>query len=216
MEKALALAAALAVPVIGPAVAQPVPLAVFPDAPQELRSWMAANDWASKRQEPKDWALEPGVLHMKGSADSVLIGTEKGFPRSGRRLRFTLKVAATPKGTDLSKKSGDDAAFRAYIAFGRGGGIFSPPNTIAYAWCEKGAAGALVRSAHFSNLAYVCLGSGATDWTTVEADLAADYARAFPKDSGGLPALKGLLLKSDSNDTKSTSEAWLRSVELLP
>jgi hypothetical protein len=222
MELALSLAAALAAapaaPALGPAGPVPVPLVSFPDAPRPLADWMAAEGWASKREDPGHWSVGSGVLHMAGTGDSVLIGTEKGFPRAvapGARLRLTLKVATTPRGTDLSRKAGDDAALRLYVAFDKGGGLISPPNTLAYAWTEREAAGTLVRSAHFSNLHYVSLGSGPTDWVTVECDLAADYRRAFPKETS-LPRLKGLLIKSDSNDTKTSAEAWLKSVELVP
>lgn len=215
MEPSLFLAAGLALaPALGPLAA--VPVAVFPDAPQELSAWMSANGWASKREDPKEWRLEPGVLHMLSHGDSVLIGTERGFPRPATRLRMTFKVGAVPRGTDLTRNSGDDAAFRVYVAFDKGGGIFSPPNSIAYTWTEREAAGTLIKSGHFSNLFYVSMGSGATPgYVTVEADLAADYRRAFPKDAA-VPALKGLLLKCDSNDTKTSAEAWLKSVELVP
>lgn len=225
MELALSLAAALAaapaVPSVGPAGPVPVPLVAFPDSSRPLAEWMAAEGWESKREDPGSWALEGGALHMAGKGDSVLIGTERGFPRAvspGARLRVTLKVKTTPRGTDLAKKSGDDAALRVYVAFDKGGGLFSPQNTVAYAWTEREPAGTLIRSAHFANLNYVSIGHGPTpgaDWVTLDCDLAADYKRAFPKDSA-LPRLKGLLIKSDSNDTKTSAEAWLKSVELVP
>src|SRR4051812_32176577 len=125
---------------------------------------------------------------MVSAGNSVLIGTEKGYPvELGRapRLRLKLTVKTVPRGTDLSRPSGDDAAFRAYLAFDKGGGLIKPPNTIAYAWTEKDPAGTVIRSGHFSNLFYVSLGSGAAPgrWTVVERDLAADYRRAFPKES---------------------------------
>jgi len=180
---------------------------------------MAAEGWESKREDPGSWRLEGGALHMAGRGDSVLIGTERGFPREaapGAKLRLTLKVAATPRGTDLTKKSGDDAALRVYVAFDKGGGLFSPQNTLAYTWAEREPAGTVVRSAHFSNLHYVSVGAGPTPgWVTVDRDLAADYKRAFPKEMS-LPRLKGLLIKSDSNDTKTSADAWLKAVELVP
>lgn len=217
MEPSLFLAAGLALaPAVGPTAA--VPVAVFPDAPQELTAWMSANGWQSKREEPKEWRLEPGALHMLSHGDSVLLGTDRGFPRPATKLKMTFRVKSTPRGTDLTKKSGDDAALRIYSTYDKGGGVFSPPNTIAYTWTEREPEGTLIKSGHFANLYYLSLGAGPTpgaDWVAAERDLAVDYRRAFPKDAA-VPALKGLLIKCDSNDTKTSAEAWLKSVELLP
>lgn len=197
-----------------------IPLVGFPQEHIPLAEWMSSEGWQSKREDPGRWEVGDGALHMVSDGDSVLIGTEKGFPRDVRatpRLRMTFRVKTVPHGTDLSRNSGDDAAFRVYAAFDKGGGVFSPPNSIAYTWTEHDDAGVVIKSGHFSNLFYISLGKGptpGTDWVVAERDLTADYRRAFPKDSA-LPALKGLLLKCDSNDTKTSGEAWIRSVELL-
>ena len=125
-------------------------------------------------------------------------------------------MRSVPRGTDLTRKSGDDAALRVYIAFDKGGGLFTPPNTIAYTWTEKEAAGTMIQSAHFSNLLYISIGKGPTPpdkWVVIERDLAADYRLAFPADAE-LPRLKALMAKCDSNDTKTSAESWLSSVEV--
>ena len=75
----------------------------------------------------------------------------------------------------------------------------------------------MIQSGHFSNLKYISVGSGptpGTDWVIVERDVAADYRRAFPGEAS-LPRLKGLALKCDSNDTKTSAESWLAGVELI-
>ncbi len=208
------------IPALGVSAVAAVPLAAFPQVHTRLADWMSAEGWQSKREDPGHWEVGDGALHMVSNGDSVLIGTEKGFPRDVRatpRLRMTFRVKTVPRGTDLSRNSGDDAAFRVYVAFDKGGGIFSPPNSIAYTWTESQDAGTVIKSGHFSNLYYVSLGKGptsGTDWVVAERDLAADYRRAFPKDPA-LPALKGLLIKCDSNDTKTSGEAWLKAVELV-
>ena len=202
------------------ALALAVALVVFPTDALDFNAWMSTAGWASKREDPKGWEVGGGALHMISRGNSALIATERGLPKTfvaGARLRLKLRVASVPRETDLTRKSGDDAALRVYLAFDRGGGVFAPPNSIAYTWTEKEATGALIQSSHFSNLKYISIGSGptpGTDWIIVERDLAADYHRAFPGEAT-LPRLKGLLLKCDSNDTKSSAESWLSTVELI-
>lgn len=202
----------------GPGPAMSKTLVDIPAGKRDFADWMREGAWRSKRDQPRGWMIRDGELRLYSAANSVLIGTEKGFPVDlgpTPKLRLRLKVKTVPRGTDLSRKSGDDAAFRAYLAFDKGGGALRPPNTIAYTWTEKEAAGTMIRSAHFSNLFYISIGSGTAtrDWSVVERDLAADYRRAFPNDTA-VPHLKGLLLKCDSNDTKTSAEASLASIEL--
>lgn len=196
-----------------------IPLVFFPDAAQEFSAWMRAGGWQSKRNVPRGWEADGDGLRLRSDDNSVLIATKKGFPLDINRtpiLHLRLRVLDVPRGTDLSRKSGDDAALRVYAAFDRGGGMFTPPNTIGYTWTEKDDAGTLIASAHFSNLHYISLGKGPTpgdEWVVVERDLAADYRLAFPGDRD-LPRLGGLGLKCDANDTRTSAEALLSAVEV--
>jgi hypothetical protein len=196
-----------------------LPLATFPEKAVAIDRWMKDGAWESKRGSPAAFTVGQGALHLVSRGDSVLIGTEKGFPlrTSDRpRLAVKLRVAAVPRGTDLASTGGDDAALRVYVGFDRGGGLLRPPNSIAYTWAEAGEADRLIESGHYSNLKYITVGSGVTaDWVTVERDLEADYRRAFPKDRD-VPALKGVLLKCDANNTESAAEAWVSMLELRP
>jgi hypothetical protein len=216
VRRAIILSALLSLP----GYARSAPLLSFRSEKSDFKTWMKTGAWQSKRDQPAGWAIADGALHLLSVGNSVLIGTQRGFPiqlASAARLRVTLKVKSVPRGTDLSRRSGDDAAFRLYLAFEHGGGMIKPPNTIAYAWTEKDEAGTLIRSGHFSNLWYISLGKGPTrqdEWTTVDRDLAADYRRAFPNETG-LPPLKGILLKCDSNDTKTRAESSLAEIDLI-
>lgn len=238
---ALLLAAPLAAEE-APPPEKTLPLASFPQDPMPIKKWLDDNGWESKRNDPRRFEVGGGRLHMVSEKDSVMIGTERGFPvkvTEWPRARFRLRIGKTPVGTDLAKKSGDDAAFRLYVAFERGGGLFSPPNTLAYTWTEKTDGEAVIRSPHFGNLRYLSIGKGvpaAEDkkegekksagkdekdaanpdgWMTVERNVAADYRLAFPDDKGEVPDLKGVMLKCDSNDTGTSAEAWVSTVELL-
>ena len=160
---------------------------------------------------------------MVSRNDSVAIGNKDDFPidvRQWPRLRFRFRVGELPKNTDLRKKATDDAAFRIFIAFDRGKGLFGPPHTIGYAWTRSHEPGQVITSGHFKNMRYVSIGKGMPakpgEWITIERDLATDYRLVFPEAKGGVPALAGVLLKCDSNHTRSSASSEVAFVELLP
>jgi hypothetical protein len=201
------------------------PLAEFPRERTEIGSWMKRHGWKSKRNDPRRFELADGRLHLVSEDDSVLIGTREGLPvdpRAWPRLRFRLRVDRVPTGTDLAKKSGDDAALRVYVGFDEGGTWVTPPNTIAYAWTEDLAPETLVRSAHYRRLRYLSIGKGVTTataddegWVTIERDLGQDYRRVFGEE-GEVPDVVGIMLKCDSNNTGTSASAWLADLALLP
>jgi len=163
---------------------------------------------------------------MVSRKNSVAIGLERGFPvHTGKwpRIRFKIRVLSIPSGSDLKKKSGDDAAFRLYVGFDRNEGWFHPPHTIAYAWTENTDRDRIIQSPHFKELRYLSIGKGLPPkeadgkegWITIERDLRKDYRRAFPEDRKDVPALKAILLKCDSNNTGSSAKAEVKSIELV-
>lgn len=194
------------------------PIVDLPKEQVDIQAWMKRNKWKSKRNSPRRFTLGEGRLHLVSDDDSVLIGTQKGLPLDPDafpRLRLRLRVDKVPTGTRLAKKSGDDAAFRLYVAFDEGGGLFSPPNTIAYTWTENLAPETIVQSAHYKRLRYLSIGKGVTkDWVTIERDLRADYRRVFGK-KGEVPDIVGFMLKCDSNDSETSASAWLEKAELV-
>jgi hypothetical protein len=188
---------------------------------------MKANGWETQRGNPRRFQVDAKRLSMVSRDDSVAIGLRRGFPfvvRKWPRIRFTFRVRRQPAGTDLTKKSGDDAAFRLYVAFDRDKGWFRPPHTIAYAWTGNVNPGRVIQSAHFDNLRYLSIGEGAPTkdetgqpkWITIERDLAADYKKVFPEVRRPVPAITGILLKCDSNNTGTSAAAEVAKVELLP
>lgn len=197
----------------------------FPSATTEIDTWMDRNGWTSFRGDHRHFAVGQGRLRMVSADDSVSIQTERGFPIDPRQhptLRLRVRVTAIPRGTDLTKKTGDDAAFRLYVAFDRGGFVgLMPPNTIAYTWTESVPAGKILQSEHFERLRYMSIGHGvpapdpsSTGWVTITRDLVADYQRVFPEDTDGIPPVLGLVLKCDSNNTHTSAEAWVSRISL--
>lgn len=126
------------------------------------------------------------------------------------------------------------------MAFDRGKGVFGPPHTLVYVWTENVKAETLMLSPYFrTKLRYLSIGQGVTDarggetqgaktgdnpghtrqdesgWVTVERDLLQDYRRAFPDDTQPVPMVGGVMLKCDSNNTDTSAESWLETLELL-
>jgi len=212
-----AIAAALILSLALPAAAGTI--AAFPEKAESIYDWMGRSGWESKRHDPGRWEVGQGRLRMVSRDDSVLIGTERGLPADPRttpKLRFRVKVLQAPRGTDLSRKSGDDAAFRVYVGFDRGGGLFSPPNTIAYTWTGSLEPGSIIRSGHSKRLRYLSIGKGSSSagWLDIERDLVEDYKKVFPEDDRGIPNVKAILLKCDTNNVKGSAEAWVSDITL--
>jgi len=218
----------------------------LPKEKTPIKKWMKDSDWESRRDDPSKLEVADGRLHLVSERDSIMIGTKSGFPidpKEWPRLRMKIRVDKNPEGADVSKTSGDDAAFRLYVGFDRGGGLISPPNTIAYTWTDSMTEGVFIESPHFKQLRYASIGRGVTTdtkaekgkdkkaeakeasgkkegeepgWVVVERNLLEDYQRAFPADKKGVPAVTGIVLKTDSNNTKTSAEAWVSVMELLP
>jgi hypothetical protein len=101
-------------------------------------------------------------------------------------------------------------------------------------WTENVEAETFIESPYFPNkLRYLSIGKGMTGhnpqsgthpghgfkdtagWVTIERNLLQDYRRAFPNDSDEVPAVRGIILKCDSNNTGTSAESWLATLELL-
>ncbi len=216
------------------------PVLTFPEGKIAIKQWMAQHQWESKRHDPSRFEVGNRQLRLVSQGDSIMIGTTHGFPidpHAWPRLRMRLRVTKNPSGADNAKKSGDDAAFRVYVTFDRGKTLFGPSRTIVYLWTEDVAAETFIKSPYYSKkLRYLSIGMGVTDttarhrqwrknpgqerqddagWVTIERHLLQDYRRAFPRDTRAVPALGGILLKCDSNNTGTSAEAWLAQLDLL-
>lgn len=230
-------------PAAGQALAPPEsakqvkPLVTFPEKNIAIEQWMEQHQWTSKRHDPGRFEVGNRRLRLASQNDSVMIGTENGFPidpNAWPRLRFRVRVTKNPTGTDNATKSGDDAAFRVYVAFDRGKSWFGPPHTIVYMWMENVETETFIESPYFTKkLRYLSIGKGITGhnpqpganpghgfndtagWVTIERNLLQDYRRAFPNDSDEMPAVRSVMLKCDSNNTGTSAESWLATLELL-
>ena len=161
------------------------------------------------------------MLRLESEGDSFLIGSTVWgvLPLDLERypfLRFVVRIDDAPAGSDLIDERIDDSALRIMTVFRK-----EPPRSIVYAWTSTlpvGAWSARGRSilGDFREVRRKSFGQGrppAGQWLTVEVNLLADYRTQFP--AGAPPTLRGVALKTDSNDVDDgRSLAWIRSVSL--
>ena len=186
--------------------------------------WMQRYGWKDVRpfsDSASRFRLLDGTLRMESQDESFIIAADlasrlskpiSDFPY----LRFVVRIGDVPRGAKLAGEEADDAAFRLYTVFNR-----DPWQALAYVWSWQLPVGdwsSRGRSfwGNFQGIRRKAFGQGEPlphRWLTVEVDLRRDFRQQWPNQP--LPAVRGLALKTDSNDVEGQrSLAWLRSVSL--
>lgn len=95
-----------------------------------------------------------------------------------------------------------------------------PAATVCYVWDARLPVGTELPSAFTDRLRYVVLQSGAArvgQWVAEKRDLGADFLRLFGKESGGeVPALIGIAVGADADNTRQRSVAYVADLVLEP
>lgn len=189
----------------------------FPQTTQPIKDWMKRFGFSEEKGSAAAWKIEGGSLVMVQNRDSTTIGSSRGFPLSTASspwLHFEVQVDELPTLGDLAKQKKEDAAFRIFILFDKGGGLVTPPNTLGYAWASQTNAPDVVSSERFPNVKFISFAKGQTDikkWMKFSRNVADDYKKVFS--SNEVPKIKGIALKSDGNDTAGNCKAMLRLLE---
>lgn len=149
-------------------------------------------------------------------------------------LSWRWRVEKPVTGADLNQRSGDDAAIKVCAMFdmpiarvpfmdrqllrvmSSRAGEALPTATLCYVWDLSLPSGTLVRNAFTSRLRFIVVHGTPGHWTEERRDLAADFKRAFGDESSELPALSGIAVGADSDNTASRSLAWLDALSLAP
>lgn len=171
--------------------------------------------WEEQRGSWDDWRFKDGALHTHQDDSSTLVGHKVSLdPATSPMLRFTFQVNTHPAGADLRKKGTEDSALRIFVVFDRGGGLFSPPDSIAYAFGDGARKGKMFASDRFDNVKYMVVAGGAAELgkkITIERNVAEDYRKAFGK---APPKIKAIGIKSDSNNTDGKAWALIYNIEV--
>jgi hypothetical protein len=94
-----------------------------------------------------------------------------------------------------------------------------PTATLCYVWDHLLPAGTLLNNAYTSRVRMLVLDSGEQrlgQWVSHQRDVAADFNRAFGRESDSLPRLDGVLVGADSDNAGGQSLGYVGDVTLAP
>ena len=174
------------------------------------------------------------AMHAQAaSSASMLRQTLQVVPQDLNRLRFSWKVPALIETADLASRELDDSPVRVVLAFDGDRSRFSmkdamlsqlshaltgepmPYATLMYVWSNQGEEGAVIHNPRTDRIRKIVLESGPGSlgqWRAYERDIRADFERAFGEAPG---ALTGIAIMTDSDNTRSVTQAWYGPVQLV-
>jgi hypothetical protein len=172
------------------------------------------------------------IAVLAASSASMLRNKVRIEPAELRGVRFSWKVPQLIAGADLASREADDSPVRVVLFFEGDRSRFSardamlsellrgvtgeemPYATLMYVWCSKREPGSVIASPRTGRVRTVVVESGAKNlnqWLDYERDIRLDYERAFGETPG---ALVGIGIMTDSDNTRSTAQAWYGPVRL--
>ena len=155
-------------------------------------------------------------------------------PEELGRVRFSWKVPALMEQADMALRDKDDAPVRIVLAFEGDRSRFSPRDaalselvrtvtgeempyaTLMYVWCNKREPGTVITNPRTDRIRKLVVESGhrrLNQWLDYERDIRADYERVFGEKPG---ALVGIAIMTDSDNTRSRTQAWYGPVRFVP
>lgn len=164
---------------------------------------------------------------------SGLIARLDHLPDGQLQLRWRWKVSGVFSKGDARTKAGDDYPARIYVAFAfepERAGFFDrlkrktvktlfgeelPGNALNYIWANKLPQGQFIRNPYTDQTVMVAVNSGnaeVNEWVTVTRSIATDYRQAFGTEP---PAIVGIGIMSDSDNTGEVATAWYGDIELV-
>jgi len=195
-------------------------LVSFPQDKMPALDWMRRNDWEEQKGSAEPFFIEGGVLYMRSASSSTTIGRELRpdiDPVEFPEIEFSIRVEEVPPGADVTNRHQDDAAFRLFLLFDKGGFLsLTPPHTIGYVWDSTLKTGETGRAATFGQVRYIAIGSGSEgtgEWKVIRRNVRDDYKLLFGKD--GVPRIKAIGLKCDSNHTRTRSGSSVRFIRFI-
>lgn len=207
----------------GPADAQKIPM--------KLSDWQIQS--LPKVDRPTTWSEVEmdGEIVLRAVADRSASGLIQALEQEPGRLSWRWKISRTVRGSDIYKKSGDDYSARVYVFFDPptsqlsladraklaiGRKLFGnalPRAALCYVWSQNAEVGQIIPNAYTDRVQMIVLDQGdahAGQWRTHERDVAKDYVAAF--DQSPAPAVTGISLMSDTDNTGDSVSAWFGSL----
>lgn len=171
------------------------------------------------------------AAHSKSSA-SMVRQVVRIEPDDLRSVRFSWKVPDLIAQADMALRESDDSPVRIVLAFEGDRSKFSSKNamlselaraltgeempyaTLMYVWCNTRQPGSVIVNPRTDRIRKLVVESGAgklRQWVDYERNIRADYEKAFGEAPG---ALVGIGIMTDSDNTRSTTQAWYGPVTL--
>lgn len=190
-----------------------------------------------KVPKPAVYAWDPAekaVRAESAAGASGLVYKLAGSAADRPLLRWRWKVAAPLAAHPERTRDGDDFAARVYVTFRydpprasaltrakyalakRLHGATPPHAGLAYVWSSSEPVGAAWSNPYTDRVRMVAVRTGAAEaglWQAEERDILADYRAAFGEDP---PALEGVALMTDTDQTGAAAQAWYADVSLSP
>ncbi|WP_150911753.1 DUF3047 domain-containing protein [Marinobacter halotolerans] len=175
---------------------------------------------------------QQAVMASTDNSASGLIARIRVEPGEKLMLRWRWKISSVYENGNARRKSGDDYPARIYVAFEfepDKAGFFErakrqaaalvfgqelPGNALNYIWANQLDKGTLVANPFTDTTMMIAVESGndkAGQWLSAERDIVADYRRAFGAEP---PAIVGVAIMSDSDNTGASARAWYGDVTL--
>lgn len=209
---------------------------------QPFSRMQSLNDGWEPLEFPKIDQFSHYELITEGGQQVVRATTEGGAsgliarvyvePSDSLILQWRWKVSNVFETGDARKTSGDDYPARIYVAFEfqpEKAGFFErakrktvevlfgeslPGNALNYIWANTLAKGEIVPNPFTEKTMMIAVNSGSGnvgEWVTVERDIMADYRAAFGEEP---PAVVGIAVMSDSDNTGEKATAWYGDIRL--
>lgn len=190
---------------------------------------------------PGKQASQFSYVHMDGrdamvarskSSASMVRQTVRIEPGEMGSVRFSWKVPDLIAQADMALRETDDSPVRIVLAFEGDRSKFSGKNamlselsraltgedlpyaTLMYVWCNTRQPGSVIFNPRTDRIRKLVVESGTgklRQWVDYERNIRADYEKAFGEAPG---ALVGIGIMTDSDNTRSTTQAWYGPLRL--
>jgi hypothetical protein len=168
------------------------------------------------------------------SSASMLRKVVRIEPEELGRFRFSWKVPELIAQADMALRDSDDSPVRIMLAFDGDRSKFSAKNamlselanaltgepmpyaTLMYVWCNRREPGSVIINPRSDRIRKLVVQSGErqlNQWLDYERNVRADFEKAFGEVPG---ALIGIAIMTDSDNTRSRTQAWYGPVRFEP
>jgi hypothetical protein len=177
--------------------------------------WQGQN-WGSPKYDFKvEESDDRAALHMKSANDGSTVTRDvkgKINLKDTPVLEWSWKVIVLPKNANSCKKATDDQAAQVFIVWPRFPEAVRS-RIIGYVWDSTQPVGTICKSEKTGTVTYIVVRSGTSElgkWVTERRNVVEDFTRIYGEAPDNPAAIS---VATDSNDTNSTSDAFVGPIE---